>query len=238
MTWIAVILLALVAFAVAILLFRLRRGLWTGLAAVLVFGLAGYALQASPNLPSAPKSAGEDDSEQLFDIAEVRREFVAQGARSGSDFMVVSDAMARRGRYADAARMLEGVTRADPEDFEAWLAQGIALTQHAEGQLTQAALYAFQRAAQLRPDNLAPGYFLGASFVQQGRLLEAQQMWSETLANAPDDAEGRDRLAFSLERLNGMLQMMQAGRQPTMSPQPQPPQTPVPQANVPSENGE
>ncbi|WP_120075714.1 tetratricopeptide repeat protein [Aurantiacibacter odishensis] len=217
MTWLAVIALAVATFAIAAFGFGLSKGLWTSLAAALGFGLAGYALQASPEMAAAPKSAVADQGEQEFDIVEARREFVSLSDRSGSPMLVTSDAMARRGRYADAAQMLEGVTRQNPQDFEAWLAQAIALAEHADGNLSQASLYAFQRAANVKPENLAPGYFLGVSLIRQGRLMEAQQVWRETLENSPEDAEGRAGVADRLARLDVMLGAMQAG-QMTMPP--------------------
>lgn len=219
MTWIAVIGLAVIVFAIAAFGFRLSKGLWTSLAAALGFGLAGYALQASPEMPSAPKSNAEQSEQQDFDIVEARREFVAQGDRSGSEMLVVSDAMARRGRYAEAAQMLEGVTRENPQDFEAWLAQAIALTEHADGALSQASLYAFQRASNVKPANLAPGYFLGVSLVRQGRLMEARQVWRETMDGASVDAEGRAGMEDRLARLEAMLGAMQAGQQPVAVPE-------------------
>lgn len=228
MTWIAVIGLAAACFALAAFGFGLSKGLWTSLAAALGFGLAGYAFQASPDMAAAPKSAVERQGEQMFDVVFARREFVPLGDGSGSNMLVVSDAMARRGRYADAAQLLEGVTRQNPRDFEAWLAQGIALSQHAEGNLSQAALYAFQRASDANPDSLAPGYFLGVTLVQQGRLMEARQVWRETLASAPEDAEGRAGMEERTMRLEAMLSAMQGGEQ-IMS---------APQAEQPAENEE
>lgn len=210
MTWIVVIALAVATFAIAAFAFRIRKGLWTSLAAVLGFGLAGYALQASPDLPAVPRSAAADVGQQEFDIVDARREFVALGERSGSTMLVTSDAMARRGRFAEAAQMLAGVTREDPDDFEAWLAQAIALTEHADGNLSQASLYAFQRAAAANPENLAPGYFLGVGLVRQGRLMEARQVWQQTLDEAPNDAEGRAGLLDRLGRLDAILSAMQA----------------------------
>lgn len=213
MTWIVVIALAVLTFAIAALAFRLDKALWTSLAAAIGFGLAGYALQASPDMPAAPKSAAVDVDELEFDVVSARREFVAQGDRSGSEMLVVSDAMARRGRYAEAAQMLAGVTRENPQDFEAWLAQAIALTEHADGALTQASLYAYQRATAVKPDHLAPGYFLGVSLVRQGRLMEARQVWRETLESASEDAEGRSGMEDRLARLDAMLGAMQSGQQ-------------------------
>lgn len=225
MTWIVVIALAVASFAIAAFGFGLARSLWTSLAAALGFGLAGYAMQASPDMPAAPRAAVANEGEQMFNVVDARREFVPQGERSGSDMLILSDAMARRGRYADAAQMLEGVTRENPRDFEAWLAQAIALAEHAEGNLSQASLYAFQQAADANPESLAPGYFLGVALIQQGRLMEARQVWRETLAESPEGAEGRAGMQERLVRLETMLGAMQAAQQPL----------PVPQA---AENGE
>lgn len=229
MTWVAVLVLALIAFAIAAFAFRLDRGLWTSLAAALGFGLAGYALQASPDMPSAPRSSAEREGQIEFDIVEARREFVPAGDQSSSDMLIVSDAMARRGRYADAAQMLEGVTRENPQDFEAWLAQAIALTEHADGALSQASIYAFQRAAALEPTSLAPGYFIGVSQIRQGRFMEARQIWQETLASAPEDAAGSAGMRESLARLDMMLASMQAGQQAL----PPPPEDDAPQQDRP-----
>ena len=214
MTWLIAILLAVVSFAAAILLFRLDRSLWTMFAAVLVFGLAGYAVQASPDLPSAPKAAGEGRSTDRIDVVEARKEFIGSDERSFANFLVTSDAMARRGRFADAAEWVSGATRENPEDFEAWLALGIALIEHADGQLTAPALYALNQARALQPDHPAPGYFLGVSLLRQGQIPEARQAWADALANAPEDAAGREGLELRLARLDQMLSAAQAGPVP------------------------
>ena len=58
MSWIPVLLLAGVAFAVAAFVFRLERKVWTALGAAIVFGLAGYAFQAHPGLPAPQPRSG------------------------------------------------------------------------------------------------------------------------------------------------------------------------------------
>ncbi|APE28997.1 hypothetical protein [Aurantiacibacter gangjinensis] len=205
MTWLLVIALALGAFALAVFLFDLPRAVWTSLGAILAFGLAGYALQANPDLPAAPKSAATASEDQLFDVVEARREFVSEGEASRADILVTSDAMARRGRYAEAAQLLTRVTREDPQDFEAWLAQGIALTEHADGTLSRASLHAFQRAAMAKPDNLAPGYFIGLSLARQGRLMDARETWADALEQGAGDAAGRDLFVFQLQRIDAAI---------------------------------
>jgi len=208
MTWLSVILLALAAFAIAVLIFRLERALWTSLAAALMFGLAGYAWQANPDLAAAPKSAETGDNQSEFDIVEQRQEFIGENERSRSNGLITADAMARRGRYIEASQFLSGVTNENPRDLEAWLALGNVLVEHADGALTAPALYAYRQAATLAPAHPGAGYFLGVSLIRQGRFMEARGIWAEALANAPEDAAGRPGLEERLSRLDGMLGAM------------------------------
>jgi len=222
MTWVVAIVLAAGGFALAAFAFKLARGLYTSLLAALTLGLAGYAMQASPNIPAAPKSAAAQPGEALFDVVEARREMLANDDHSRADMLVVADAMARQGQFGTSAGFLAGITRANPRDFEAWLAEGNALVEHAGGVLTPAALYAYRVAAGLKPDHPAPGYFLGVSLIRQGQMMEARQMWAETLAATPADAAGRDALADRLARLDSLLGLAADG---APSPPPAPEQS-------------
>ncbi len=210
MTWILVILLAICAFAIAAVIFRIDRALWTSLAAALAFGLAGYAWQANPGLASAPKSAVRTAEQGDFDIVEQRREFIGERERSRADGLITADAMARRGRYIEASQFLSNVTNENPRDLEAWLALGNVLVEHSDGVLTAPALYAYRQAATLAPAHPGAGYFLGVALIRQGRFMEARGIWAEALANAPQDAAGRAGLEERLSRLDGMLGAMGA----------------------------
>ncbi len=214
MSWFLAAALALIGFAIAAFAFRLPRRLYTSLLAALALGLAGYGLQASPTIPAAPKSSTPQANAADFDLVEARREMLAPADYSGQDMLIVADAMTRQGQFADSAQFLAGLTRANPRDFEAWLAQGNALVEHAGGVLTPAAFYAYRRATALKPDHLAPGYFLGVSMIRQGRMMEAQQVWTETLSAAPTDAAGRAIMAERLARLDELLGMAAAAQEP------------------------
>ncbi len=205
MIWLLVALLALIVFAIAAFAFRLDRALWSSFAAALAFGLAGYAWQASPDLPSAPKSAETGRQQSDFDIVAQRREFIADRERSRANLLVTADGMARMGRFSDAAEFLNGITQQNPRDFEAWLALGNTLVEHADGALTAPALYAYRQAATLAPEHPGPGYFLGVALIRQGRYMEARGIWAEALANAPENAAGRAGLEERLRRLDAML---------------------------------
>lgn len=212
MTWLAVILLAAVAFAIAAIALRLPRSAWTAFAAALVFGLAGYAWQARPGVPSAPKSAQADVGQAGWEMVEARKEMVALPDRSRDSMTLFADGQARKGRYADSAIIYEGVVENNPKDVDAWLALGNALVEHAEGRLTPAALHAYRQAERADEGAAGPGYFLGIALIRQGELLEARKMWADTLASASPDAEGREALAIRLQRLDELL--VQAGAPP------------------------
>ncbi|MEN7536224.1 tetratricopeptide repeat protein [Aurantiacibacter flavus] len=225
MSWLIVIALAALAFAATVFLFKLEKALWSSLLAALAVGLAGYSLQASPGLPSAPKAQGVNRAAPLFDVVEVRRELLASNERSRADFIVTADALVREGRYQPAAQLLASVTRDNPEDFEAWIAEGSALVEHADGILTVPALYAYRQAAELKPKHLAPNYFLGVALIRQGRMLEARQVWGDSLAAAGEDAPGRAIVAQQLERLDAMLaavSQMEEGAPPPTAVAPDP----------------
>jgi cytochrome c-type biogenesis protein CcmH len=225
MTWLIAVLVALAAFAVAVLAFRLPRVTWTSLATALVFGLAGYTLQASPTVPGAPKDAVAESYTDEWEIIPSRQLLVSGAGKSTDPAMITADAFARQGQFEDASVFYRTIVTRNPRDFEAWVALGNALVEQADGQLTQASMYAFRQANLLQPNSPAPGYFLGLSLVRQGRMMEARGVWREALdgmadapvaelapGNAPVDAPTSPRafMADRVERLDTMLQQMGA----------------------------
>jgi len=212
MTWIVAIVMALAAFGATIAFFRLRRALWTSLLAALAFGLAGYAMQASPGLPSSPKSPEDARPDDGFDSVEVRRQLIKDEDRSTASMMITADAMARQRKYADAAALFNGITLENPRDFDAWLAKGNALVDHANGALTPPAVYSYRMAADLRPGHPGPGYFLGVALIRQGRMMEARQVWRDTVAQAPENAAGLPQIIDQLSRLEDLLGVPQDQR--------------------------
>ena len=205
MSWVLAILLAVAAFAVAVVAFRVERRGWTTIAAALALGLAGYALQASPGIPAAPAAPAAQAGEASWALVDERRAMFALGDRSTSDKLIIADGYARRGHFADAAAILRGALADNPRDAEAWLALGNALVEHAGGALTEPALLAYRRAAELDPGGTGPGYFLGLALIRQGRLGDARALWQATIEGAPADAAGREVLALRLERLTTLL---------------------------------
>ena len=205
MTWLIAVALAHAAFALAALAFRVPRSGWTTIAAALALGLAGYAMQASPDVEAAPAAMTVDHGDAGWALVDDRKSMVASEERSSSHRLIVADAYARRGQYAEASAILRGAIADNPRDGEAWLALGNALVEHTGGALTEPALVAYRRAAELDSDGIGPGYFLGLALIRQGRLGQAAALWRATLESAAPEAAGREVLALRIERLEALL---------------------------------
>ena len=221
MTWLAIAALALVAFSAGFLISGEGRRVWTLLASALVFALAGYAWQGSPDLAGSPRQAERDASPTPDASIDARRAFYNIEGIPPSRYVMIADGFSRRGQHADAAGMLRNGVSENPEDGEAWLALALALAEHSGGQINPPVGYAFDQSRKASPDNLAPYYFRGLLALRTGALGEAREFWAEGLENAGDDAKGREFVAQQLERLDGVIGVLGEGaRQPAVPPPP------------------
>lgn len=201
--WLAVAALALAAFAFAVLVMKLPRHGLTLFGAALVFGLAGYAWQGSPGLPSAPKSQAQQLGDQGNEMVEGRAALFDR--TRPPDYLVTSDAFARQGRFGDAAGLLQKGLKDNPNDLEGWLALGLALVGHADGFVTPAAVQAFGRADAINPRHPGAAYFLGNAYLQSGEVVAARNVWKGLLERSPPDAPWREGLAADVARLDDMI---------------------------------
>ena len=207
MSWIVILLLGLATFLVAAFLLRLPKSGWAMFGSALLFGLAGYTLQGSPDLAAAPKANIPVIDRDNFAMIEARREFFDPESVP-SRFVTVADGFARQGQYDDAANMLGNAVSENPRDVEAWVALGNSLIEHSEGISTPAALYAYARAERLEPENPASAYFLGIAYLRSGRPDRTRALWMDLLASAPQDAPWREGLQARIERLDQLLEQM------------------------------
>jgi cytochrome c-type biogenesis protein CcmH len=202
--WLTIGALALFVFACGAFLLRSQRSLWTLLASVIVFGLAGYAWQGAPDYASAPAQAREAVSQGGEGLVDARRSFFEPSAMP-SQFVIVADGLTRQGEFERAAGILAGVVARNPQDGEAWLALHVALVEHAGGRLTEPAELALRRATDTLDDNLGPVFFAGVVALRMGDLPQAREIWSNALDEAENDVAGR---AFMAERLAALDQLM------------------------------
>lgn len=203
-TWLAVLALALAAFGIAVLRGKLPREGLTLFGAALVFGLTGYAWQGSPGQPAAPKAPVAAAGEQGAAMVEGRAALFDR-TLPPPDYLLTSDAFARRGQFADAAALLQKGLAENPEDLESWLALGMALVGHADGFVTPAAVQAFSRARAVDPAHPGAEYFLGYAYLQSGEIVAARNVWAGLVERSPADAPWREGVAAEVARLDDMI---------------------------------
>ena len=202
--WIAVLLVAVAAFALAAFALRLPREGWAVFAAILLLGLAGYAVQGSPMQASSPKAQTTLALESGEEMVEARRAFF-DPVRPKPDYLTLADGFARRGKFDEAARALRAGLGNNPEHMEGWLALAMALVGHSDGNVTPAADYAFTKARALGGANPAADLFLGFSYAQSGQIRAARAVWGGLLERSPEDAPWREDLAARVARLDEMI---------------------------------
>ena len=205
MAWILAMALAVLALGALIWLGRAPRAAWEVIAAALVFGLAGFALQARPGQSGAPTESAQDTGASGEAMVAARRQMNTGGAASGDRWLIPADALARRGQFADAAGMALGAVEQNPGSADAWLAVANNLVAHAQGHLTPAALYAFDRARKADPAQPGPAYFLGLALAQNGLLTEGRAMWADLLGRTPPSAPWRAELVARLADLDQFI---------------------------------
>lgn len=205
MIWVFVAGLAVLAFALIVLVLKAPRGTWEVVGAALLIGIAGYVLQGTPGQPGASKEPAESVSGNAAALVEARLKVTNKGIPPNNKWVVFADGLARNGHYADAAEILRGEVEAHPGNSEAWLAMANALMAHSEGILTPASLYAYRKAARTAPDEPGPPFFLGLALLQNGRVADARALWADLLEHAPENAPWRTPLAQQLQRLDAMM---------------------------------
>ncbi|WP_423142227.1 tetratricopeptide repeat protein [Parablastomonas sp. CN1-191] len=196
---------AAAAFALAVFALGAPRRTWEAIASALLFGLAGYALQGHRDLPGSPRAPTEASIGNPALLVETRQALQGDGKLPANRWVLLADAMVRNGRYGDAADTLRVAVGENPRDAEAWLALGNALVGHAGGQLTPAALMAYDRAAEIDPAGPGPRFFRGLALLGSGRIVEGRKAWADLLASAPANAPWRAGLADRVARLDAMI---------------------------------
>lgn len=180
----AATLLALIAFS------RPKRGAIELLGAALLLGIAGYAWQGSPALPGkpTPPRANHPASDAVF--AGERRVWLGTVGPE-NDLLEAADNFIKRGDPAYAVGILRGGINRAPDSMILWIGLGNALFTYADGSVTPAVRYAFERASVLAPKHPAPAYFLALDYAQMGDLDSAEKIWRGLLAGSPADAPWR-----------------------------------------------
>jgi cytochrome c-type biogenesis protein CcmH/NrfG len=179
---------------------RLPRSAFEPLAAALLLGLAGYALQGRPSQPGSPVAARPAvvklDEQQIETRAQMGQRF-----GSAAQWLVAADGAMRAGVPQAAVTYIRSGLKEHPRDPDLWVGLGNALVVHNGGQVSPAATLAFQKAADIAPEHPGPPFFMGLAFAQSGQFGQARAIWTELLSRAPADAPWRADLEARLSQL-------------------------------------
>lgn len=201
MGWVIVIALAAIAGGALWKWGGLPRSAFEPVAAALLLGLAGYALQGSPNLPAHPVQAPEDTSKAKEADIEIRKEMGEQRFGNGPSWLMAADGAMRAGLPSAAVTYIKSGLKQNPRDPDLWVGLGNALVVHNGGMVSPAAVYAFQKAAEIAPEHPGPPFFMGLALAQSGQFAQARAIWTELLARAPADAPWKADLEQRLAQL-------------------------------------
>ena len=210
MGWVAMIGLAL-AVAAGLWHFVGRdKGVWQFIGAALLLALAGYAWHGRPDLPGSPKPPPARISQSDSEFAALREDMLGRFDRAAA-WLTIAESYQRRGDTRGGAQILKSALRESPDDADLWVGLGNALVVHGDGMMSPASQLAFQRAERLAPDHPGPRFFYGLALAQGGNFDEAERIWRQLLAEAPEDAEYRTTIQ---ERLNALQQARMLGQIP------------------------
>ena len=178
-------------------------------AAIPVLAVAVYLALGSPGTPGKPFSgvaqrggaAGEDMAGQTVEAAIAN---LAQRLEQEPDnlqgWLLLGRSLISLERYGDAARALGTAVKLSKGDPEIIGSMAEALVFAAQGIVTADALAAFETVLGVRPHDAAAQYYIGISLAQQGRPIEALDMWRKLAAETPADAPWRADLVTWMRR--------------------------------------
>lgn len=174
------------------------------MAAALSLGLAGYAWQAHPDLPGAPTQRGDlaQPSGQRIDQPLMG---MVRNLDAATNWLMLSDSLARRGDTAGAAQLLAKATRTYPQSADLWVGYGAALLANADGQATRASDLVFAEARRRDPDHPGPDFYQGIAKVRIGDLDGADALWTRLYLRTEGDAEWRRDLANRLALVRALI---------------------------------
>lgn len=232
MGWVLIIGLALLVLAGLWPFIGKDKGAMQFLGAALLLALAGYAWQGRPDLEGAPKPPPERIKQDDTEFTALREDLFGRFNRSAA-WLTLAEGYQRRGDTQGGAQILQSALRDNRNDADLWVGLGNALVVHNGGMMSPAAQLAFQRAQRIAPDHPGPRFFYGLALAQGGNFDQAEQIWRELLAQAPEDAEYRRTIQERLDALDQARRMGQIPGAPPRQPSGQAPAAPAPTGPAP-----
>ncbi|MEE9433502.1 MAG: hypothetical protein V3V15_04605 [Sphingorhabdus sp.] len=201
--WIMIVAITLTLLAGMVLAGRLPRKTWELAAAMLAFGLTGYALQGSPDLAGSPAKAVKSGNAAGSALLELRAK-MAPNFDVSKQWTITADSFASSGKYRLAAAYVESGLKKHPRNSDLWAALGLYMMLASDGKITPPAEYAFAQARKFRSRNAAPDYLEGVAALFEGRPAETVEKWTGALKMAPKQSEWE---AAVQRQLDGLLEI-------------------------------
>ena len=154
-------------------------------------GLGLYAAVGSPAEPDMPLMSrlavdpARADLPTLVAQAEAR---LRSNPEDGAGWDLLGPIYLRSGRPGDAVTALSNAIRILGPTPARETGLGEALTQAAEGEVTDAARASFERALKLNPDYLPAKFFIALDLSQENRFAEAMPAWQGLIDASPEGA--------------------------------------------------
>lgn len=217
MGWLILLGFSLLLFGSLLLIGKLPRAAYELTGAALLLSVAGYAWQGHPGMAGVSVEPAEKPNSFDDSSIDARNEM---GERFGSakEWLVFSDALNRGGKHGAAANYLRNGVKEHPNDPDLWVGLGNALVVHADGIITPASQFAFQRAAEISPEHPGPPFFLGLAYAQSGNIDQAKAIWTELLARSTDDAPWRKDLESRLAAMERAQPYLPTAPDPAIQP--------------------
>ena len=195
--WLLFLLLAGLVMLWLAFIARPLRALLQLVGTALFVAAAGYAWQGHPGLAGHPVQAQATKRPAEAAFADERKEWMPQVGYE-AQVLDTADALIRNGDADYAAGIIRGALSRNPRSMMLWLGLGNALVHVADGAVTPAARFAYDRAQSVAPGHPAPRYFLGLAYALSGDLETADALWRALLAGAPPTAKWRAPVAIKL----------------------------------------
>ena len=188
----------------AMALLGVPKRLWSSVAAAVMLGAAGYALQGSPGRPASPAKPPAERLREDAGLTDLRDRLFERFTLDAA-YLIAADAMMRNGDERSAVRALLGGINKIPRSLSLWTALGTALAAHDGDTVSPPALFAFQQAMRIAPRHPAPPFFLGLAHVRAGEYPAARPFWARAVAVSPEGASYRRDIALRLALLDRVI---------------------------------
>jgi len=168
------------------------------------WGLYGYL--GSPGVPAMPLAERLQNDPTGASIAELIGRAETHLASNPDDLKgweTLAPVYMRLGRYQDAARAYRQIITLGGANANTYSVLGEALVGMAEGIVTAEALASFEKTLSMDPKEPRAQFFVGLARAQEGRMDEARSLWTQMLADLPENSPWREVAGQALAQRGG-----------------------------------